>query len=172
MSTTSTDAAPVRATVLGYPRIGRRRELKRATEAYWAGTLSAAELLAAGERLRGEHWQAQRDAGIDQVPCNDFSFYDAMLDAVVLVGAVPPRFRRPLRAVDAVPEEEQALHEYFAMARGTDTTPPLEMTSCARPAASRSARSVSTASSPIGSRSSGSPPASVTAAASAGPFAS
>jgi 5-methyltetrahydropteroyltriglutamate--homocysteine methyltransferase len=128
MSTTNTDAAPVRATLLGYPRIGRRRELKRATEAYWAGTLSAAELLAAGARLRGEHWQAQRDAGIDQVPCNDFSLYDAMLDAVVLVGAVPPRFRRPLRAVEAVPEEEQALHEYFAMARGTDTTPPLEMT--------------------------------------------
>jgi 5-methyltetrahydropteroyltriglutamate--homocysteine methyltransferase len=79
--------------VLGYPRIGPDRELKKATEAYWHGELSAAELLAVGERLRARNWATQRDAGIDLVAVNDFSFYDQILDMTCLVGAVPPRFK-------------------------------------------------------------------------------
>lgn len=78
--------------ILGYPRIGSDRELKKATEAYWRGALSAAELHAVGARLRAAHWAVQRDAGIDLVAVNDFSFYDHVLDTTCLVGAVPPRF--------------------------------------------------------------------------------
>jgi 5-methyltetrahydropteroyltriglutamate--homocysteine methyltransferase len=77
---------------LGYPRIGPDRELKKATESYWGGKLSAAELEATGARLRRRNWETQRDAGIDLIPSNDFSFYDQVLDTTCLVGNVPPRF--------------------------------------------------------------------------------
>src|SRR5580698_8574925 len=84
-------SAPVTHT-LGYPRIGPDRELKKATEAYWTGALTAAELEAAGARLRRRNWETQRDAGIDLVPSNDFSFYDQTLDLTCLLGNVPARF--------------------------------------------------------------------------------
>ena len=92
---------------LGYPRIGNQRQLKRACERFWAGKISREELHATGRELRHQHWQLQREAGIDLVPCNDFSYYDQVLDMAVAVGAVPPRYR----AV-AAPDR------YFAMARG------------------------------------------------------
>ena len=79
--------------ILGYPRIGPDRELKKATEAYWHGELTADALLAVGARLRAANWATQRDAGIDLVAVNDFSFYDQVLDTTCLVGAVPPRFK-------------------------------------------------------------------------------
>lgn len=60
---------------LGYPRIGAQRELKKATEAYWKGFLSEAELLSTGKSLREGNWHKQQAAGIDYVPVNDFSFY-------------------------------------------------------------------------------------------------
>src|SRR5919202_243731 len=94
----------------GYPRIGRDRELKRACEAYWKGALSAEDLHGTAAELRRAHWQAQRAAGIDLIPCNDFSFYDMVLDAVALIGAVPPRYHWDGQTVD--------LDIYFAMARG------------------------------------------------------
>ena len=99
-----------RSTTIGYPRIGRDRELKRACEAYWKGALPASELLATGAALRKAHWEAQRDAGIEFIPVNDFSFYDQVLDAIALVGAVPPRYQWAGDLVD--------LDTYFAMARG------------------------------------------------------
>ena len=77
---------------LGFPRIGAKRELKKATESYWKGAIDAAALLAAGAELRARHWKLQRDAGIDIIPSNDFSFYDQMHDMSATVGAVPPRF--------------------------------------------------------------------------------
>ena len=77
---------------LGYPRIGGRRELKKATEAHWQGRLPLAELEAEGREIRRQNWEKQREAGIDLIPCNDFSFYDQMLDFSCLVGNVPPRF--------------------------------------------------------------------------------
>ncbi|MCZ0961088.1 5-methyltetrahydropteroyltriglutamate--homocysteine S-methyltransferase [Paracoccus benzoatiresistens] len=98
---------------LGFPRIGARRELKAAVEAHWQGRLSAEELAAEGARLRRIHWQAQKDAGIEVIPSNDFSFYDQVLDTTVMLGAVPARF------ADA---------GYFAMARGTEDAPAMEMT--------------------------------------------
>jgi 5-methyltetrahydropteroyltriglutamate--homocysteine methyltransferase len=100
----------VQTTTLGYPRIGRNRELKRASEAYWAGSSTEEALHATGAALRRAHWEAQRDAGIDLIPGNDFSFYDHVLDTIALVGAVPPRFRWEGATVD--------LDTYFAMARG------------------------------------------------------
>jgi 5-methyltetrahydropteroyltriglutamate--homocysteine methyltransferase len=95
---------------LGYPRVGERRELKRATEAYWHGKLSRAELEEAGRLLRRQNWLTQQEAGIDLIPSNDFSFYDQMLDLTCLVGNVPPRFGPPTGQVD--------LDTRFAIARG------------------------------------------------------
>lgn len=108
------------ASNLGFPRIGLRRELKRAVEAYWKGRVSPEELAAAGAELRRHHWDLQRTAGIAHIPSNDFSFYDHVLDTVVMVGAVPRRFCCASEKVD--------LRTYYAMARGTQDVPPLDMT--------------------------------------------
>lgn len=77
---------------LGYPRIGSKRELKKATELYWKGEIPLAALESIGRELRRHHWQKQANAGIDLLPCNDFSFYDHILDASCLFGNVPSRF--------------------------------------------------------------------------------
>ncbi|KAL1996981.1 hypothetical protein VTN49DRAFT_7846 [Thermomyces lanuginosus] len=99
----------VKSSVLGFPRIGKLRDLKKATEAYWSGTLSREDLLKEGKRLRLEHWQIQKNAGVDIIPSNDFAFYDQVLDHIQLFGAVPERYRKyNLHPID----------EYFAMGRG------------------------------------------------------
>ena len=95
---------------LGYPRIGAQRELKHACEQYWAGQISRDDLVACGTRLRQAHWHSQRDAGIDLIPCNDFTLYDHVLDMTLMLGAVPPRYA-PLA-------NSSALDLSFAMARG------------------------------------------------------
>lgn len=96
---------------LGYPRIGTHRGLKRAVEGYWDGDLSQDELRETAQTLRQRHWQAQKQAGIDHIPSNDFSFYDQVLDTAAMVGAVPERFGHPKgEAVD--------LGTYFDMACG------------------------------------------------------
>jgi 5-methyltetrahydropteroyltriglutamate--homocysteine methyltransferase len=95
---------------LGYPRIGPDRELKAATESYWAGKTSREDLLRAAAALRAARWRTQRAAGIAHVPSNDFSFYDHVLDTTALVGAVPERYGWDGEAVD--------LDTLFAMARG------------------------------------------------------
>ncbi|MFD1881311.1 5-methyltetrahydropteroyltriglutamate--homocysteine S-methyltransferase [Paracoccus pacificus] len=102
---------------LGYPRIGAKRELKKAVEAYWKGEIGAAALESVGADLRAANWAAQVDAGIQRIPSNDFSFYDQILDTTAMLGAVPERFSG-LQGLDA----------YFAMARGTDAAPAMEMT--------------------------------------------
>ncbi|GIF77229.1 5-methyltetrahydropteroyltriglutamate--homocysteine S-methyltransferase [Asanoa siamensis] len=107
------------STVLGYPRIGPDRELKRAVEAYWAGDLDADALRETAAGLRAEVWRTLRDAGLDAIPSNTFSLYDHVLDAAVTVDAIPDRFRA-LRLDD--------LGTYFAMARGTAEQPALELT--------------------------------------------
>ncbi|MBK1815939.1 5-methyltetrahydropteroyltriglutamate--homocysteine S-methyltransferase [Luteolibacter yonseiensis] len=84
----------IRTHNLGYPRIGEHRELKKATEAYWQGKISREELEDTGRRLRRGNWLKQQAAGIDLIPCNDFSFYDQVLDATCLLGNIPPRFGR------------------------------------------------------------------------------
>jgi 5-methyltetrahydropteroyltriglutamate--homocysteine methyltransferase len=95
---------------LGYPRIGEKRELKKATEAYWAGKLTLAELEDTGRTLRRQNWLTQEKAGIELIPSNDFSFYDQVLDLSCLVGNVPPRFGWKGGEVD--------LDTRFAIARG------------------------------------------------------
>lgn len=100
----------LKTSVVGYPRMGENRELKRALEAYWKGAKSIDELQQTAAGLRLLHWQKQKDAGIDRIPSNDFSFYDPMLDMICAVGAVPDRFGDPKSAVS--PET------YFLMARG------------------------------------------------------
>ena len=98
---------------LGYPRIGSQRELKKASEQYWAGKLPAEQLMFTGRNLRQQNWQLQKDAGIDLIPCNDFSFYDQVLDTSLMVGAVPERYH-------ALMEQRQLpdIDLLFAMARG------------------------------------------------------
>ncbi|SFT99204.1 5-methyltetrahydropteroyltriglutamate--homocysteine S-methyltransferase [Halomonas saccharevitans] len=102
------------AHVTGYPRIGADRELKRATEAYWQGSLDRQALEATGRELRLANWAAQREAGLDLVTVGDFAFYDQVLDVSVMVGAVPPRFA----AEDEVARGEVDLDTAFRMARG------------------------------------------------------
>jgi 5-methyltetrahydropteroyltriglutamate--homocysteine methyltransferase len=99
--------------VSGFPRIGRNRELKFATEGYWRGQTSADELAATAKAIRVENWKLMQDAGIDLIPSNDFSFYDQVLDTIALVGAVPERYGWTGGGVD--------LDTYFAMARGRQT---------------------------------------------------
>jgi 5-methyltetrahydropteroyltriglutamate--homocysteine methyltransferase len=109
---------PVTATILGAPRIGPNRELKRATEKYWAGNIPRAELESVAADLRRASCAALASGGLDSIPVNTFSYYDQVLDTAVMVGALPPR-------VAAI---EDDLDRYFAAARGTATIAPLEMT--------------------------------------------
>jgi len=99
---------------LGYPRVGAFRELKKANEAYWAKKISAEELLQAGLKIREGNWKTQKDAGIDLIPSNDFSFYDQVLDLSLTVGAIPARYNSLLNKID----RQYNLDLYFAMARG------------------------------------------------------
>jgi 5-methyltetrahydropteroyltriglutamate--homocysteine methyltransferase len=91
--TAGPEGSAVQATVLGYPRIGRHRELKRATEGYWAGTVSAQQLAATGAAIRRQNCQSLAAAGIAEVPVNDFSFYDHVADMIQLLGAAIQRTR-------------------------------------------------------------------------------
>ncbi|MFZ3268082.1 MAG: 5-methyltetrahydropteroyltriglutamate--homocysteine S-methyltransferase, partial [Mycobacterium sp.] len=109
---------PFTATVTGSPRIGPKRELKRATEGYWAGRTSRSDLENVAATLRRDTWSQLAAAGLDSVPVNTFSYYDQMLDTAVLLGALPTR-------VQAVSDE---LDRYFAAARGNGDIAPLEMT--------------------------------------------
>ncbi|MGX9875366.1 5-methyltetrahydropteroyltriglutamate--homocysteine S-methyltransferase [Streptomyces cellulosae] len=115
-----TSAAAARATVYGYPRQGPDRELKKAIEGYWKGRVTADALHATAAEIRRSNWRQLADAGVNEVPTGDFSYYDHVLDTTVMVGAIPERHRA---AVDA-----NAIDGYFAMARGTQDVAPLEMT--------------------------------------------
>ena len=95
---------------LGFPRIGANRELKKAVEAYWKGSLSSSDLQKAASEIKAKNWQSQKSAGTHFIPSNDFSFYDQVLDTLALFGAVPERFKFSGGNVD--------LDLVFAMARG------------------------------------------------------
>ncbi|MBL1075785.1 5-methyltetrahydropteroyltriglutamate--homocysteine S-methyltransferase [Nocardia sp. 2] len=108
------------SSVLGYPRVGQHRELKRALESYWHGTLSRDELLAVGREIQESQYLELAATGLTQVPGNTFSYYDHILDNALLFGAVPKRFEA----------EREGLHPldfYFLMARGRPDLPPLEL---------------------------------------------
>ena len=95
---------------LGFPRIGPKRELKKALEDHWSGKRGEAELLDAGRAIRRENWILQKQLALDHIPSNDFSFYDHVLDTAAMVGAIPSRYGWSGGAV--------GMKTYFAMARG------------------------------------------------------
>lgn len=108
------------ATILAYPRIGRGRELKRALEAHWAGRITEAELIQAANDLRKENLARLVELGLnpsDASLADAPSLYDHVLDATILLGAIPPRFAG-----------REGLDLYFALARGDDNVGPEEMT--------------------------------------------
>ncbi|KHN53101.1 5-methyltetrahydropteroyltriglutamate--homocysteine S-methyltransferase [Pectobacterium fontis] len=85
---------------LGFPRVGLRRELKKAQESYWAGNATQEELLSVGRELRARHWQQQKDAGVELLPVGDFAWYDHVLTTSLLLGNVPERHRNEDGSVD------------------------------------------------------------------------
>jgi 5-methyltetrahydropteroyltriglutamate--homocysteine methyltransferase len=96
---------------LGYPRIGSNRELKKDNELYWAGKITAEELLTTAAGIRKLNWELQAEKGIDLIPSNDFSLYDQVLDLTLTLGAIPVRYQEFARS-------NNSLDLYFAMARG------------------------------------------------------
>lgn len=99
----------VTTSVIGFPRIGVQRELKKAIEGYWKGKLDLNQVRGTAQGLRADHWKLQKEAGIDLIPSNDFSYYDQMLDMAILLNAIP----QPYRDLGLGPEET-----LFAMGRG------------------------------------------------------
>lgn len=107
-------------TTLGYPRVGQGRAYKWMLENFWAGKTSATELQQQAQQREAECWKIQRAAGVDLIPCGDFSLYDHVLDTAVMLGCIPERYGRDGSKI--TPEL------YFAMARGADGVPACEMT--------------------------------------------
>ncbi len=103
--------------VVGFPRIGEKRELKFALERYWSGKSDFSEVEKVAKELKLRHWNYQKEAGVDTISVNDFSLYDNMLDTAIMLGAIPERFR-------GLEGEEL----YFAMARGNKDAVAMEMT--------------------------------------------
>ena len=103
--------------VIGFPRIGEKRELKKVLEDYWAKKVDFSEVKYVAENLRKRHWTYQKEAKIDFIASNDFSLYDNMLDSSIVIGAIPKRFQH-------LKDEEL----YFAMARGNQDCVAMEMT--------------------------------------------
>lgn len=103
--------------VIGFPRIGEKRELKKVLENYWSKQIDFNEVKFVAENLKKRHWNYQKEAKIDFISSNDFSYYDNMLDTSILLGAIPKRFEN-------LKDEEL----YFTMARGNETCVAMEMT--------------------------------------------
>ena len=103
--------------VIGFPRIGEQRELKKVLELFWANKTDFKEVEKVASQLKARHWKYQKDAGIDFISSNDFSLYDNVLDTAVMLGAIPQRFH-------GLENEEL----YFSMARGNKTAVAMEMT--------------------------------------------
>jgi 5-methyltetrahydropteroyltriglutamate--homocysteine methyltransferase len=108
------------AHILGFPRIGAGRELKRALESHWRGETGDAALAAVGRELRARHWQCQREAGLGFVTVGDFAWYDQVLQTVAHLGCPPGRFGFDPKAL--------GLSQYFALARGNTQQPAMELT--------------------------------------------
>ena len=103
--------------VTGYPRIGEKRELKFALEKYWRGESSLDELEKVARELRARHWNYQKEAGVEYISSNDFSYYDQMIDMIVMLGAEPEEYK-----------DLEGIDRYFAMARGDQEHKALPMT--------------------------------------------
>ncbi len=119
---TLTDKDPTMTTLhlAGFPRIGAKRELKFLLENFWQGQIDEQALRQGARSLRQRHWLLQKGAGIQLSPVGDFSLYDHVLDAQILVGAIPARFGFDPARLDSA--------QYFQLARGNSRQPALEMT--------------------------------------------
>ncbi|KAG7960315.1 hypothetical protein I3843_10G117200 [Carya illinoinensis] len=106
--------------IVGYPRMGPKRELKFALESFWDGKSSAEDLKKVAADLRSSIWKQMADAGIKHIPSNTFSYYDQVLDTTAMLGAVPPRYNWN--------GGEIGFDIYFSMARGNASVPAMEMT--------------------------------------------
>ena len=104
--------------VIGFPRIGEQRELKKVLEGFWSGKNDFKEVEKVASELKKRHWRYQKEAKIDYISSNDFSLYDNMLDTALALNAVPERFR----------EIKDRVELYFSMARGNENTVAMEMT--------------------------------------------
>lgn len=107
----------IQTATLGYPRIGKNRELKKALEAFWNGKSNQENLLQTVQDIELANWQTQLQAGIDRIGVGDTSFYDPVLDWSIRLGLIPQRY-----------QAFTGLEQYFAMARGREGIPALEMT--------------------------------------------
>lgn len=103
--------------IVGFPRIGEQRELKKVLEEFWANKCPFEEVKKVASELKERHWNYQKDAGIDFIASNDFSLYDNVLDTAIMLGAIPARFKGL---------KDEAL--YFSMARGNKDAVAMEMT--------------------------------------------
>ncbi len=110
----------MRVSVLGFPRIGKNRELKKALESFWRGEISEKELISVANRLKSEHIKIQESKGVDLIPVGDFSLYDSVLDTAVMFSCAGDRFR--------FSPSQSGLEKYFVYARGNKSNPALEMT--------------------------------------------
>ncbi|XXG43689.1 hypothetical protein AAC387_Pa01g3676 [Persea americana] len=106
--------------IIGYPRIGPKRELKFALESFWDGKINAEELKRVAKELRISIWKQMADAGTKFIPSNTFSYYDQILDTTAMLGAVPPIY--------GWTGGEIGFDIYFSMARGNASVPAMEMT--------------------------------------------
>ncbi|XP_075489779.1 5-methyltetrahydropteroyltriglutamate--homocysteine methyltransferase-like isoform X1 [Primulina tabacum] len=106
--------------IVGYPRMGPKRELKFALESFWDGKSSAEDLEKVSADLRASIWKQMTDAGIKYIPSNTFSYYDQVLDTTAMLGAVPSRYNWS--------GTEIGFSTYFSMARGNASVPAMEMT--------------------------------------------
>ena len=106
--------------LLGYPRIGPRREWKFALESFWRGEQTPDQLLATAAALRAQRWQVQASAGLSHLTAGDFAFYDPMLSQAAMLGALPRRFG--FDATQLTPAQ------HFELARGNARQPAMEMT--------------------------------------------
>ncbi|TKY46335.1 5-methyltetrahydropteroyltriglutamate--homocysteine methyltransferase [Spatholobus suberectus] len=106
--------------IVGYPRMGPKRELKFALESFWDGKSSTEDLQKVAADLRASIWKQMTDVGIKYIPSNTFSYYDQVLDATAMLGAVPPRY--------GWTGGEIGFDTYFSMARGNASVPAMEMT--------------------------------------------
>ncbi|MEH2390675.1 MAG: 5-methyltetrahydropteroyltriglutamate--homocysteine S-methyltransferase [Nostoc sp.] len=107
----------IQTATLGYPRIGKNREVKKALEAFWSGKLEEESLLQTVRQVEESNWKTQLEAGIDRIGIGDTTLYDHVLDWIFRFGLIPERF-----------QEFSGLERYFAMARGREGVPALEMT--------------------------------------------
>ncbi|MCD7450748.1 hypothetical protein HAX54_008385 [Datura stramonium] len=106
--------------IVGYPRMGPKRELKFALESFWDGKSSAEDLKKVSADLRSSIWKQMSDAGIKYIPSNTFSYYDQVLDTTAMLGAVPSRYNWTGGEIE--------FSTYFSMARGNASVPAMEMT--------------------------------------------